>query len=104
MTDENFHHSKLTTAHTPPNMVTTYTALLAYMKKNGTHVFQPGRATEYTIKDFLDEGLSALHKGKKADDGAGGGDEDGDDETNEQVDYSPDRDLEPDGVDLSIDV
>jgi hypothetical protein len=107
MTEENFHHSKLTTAHTPPNMTTTYAALLAHMEKYNSHKYQPGRAADYAIKDFIDNGVSALHKIKNLrvsenvehDDGKGG-----EGEWEHDDNYGPNGDLEPDELDLSTEI
>lgn len=85
MTEKNFHHTKQTTTHAPPDMKATYAALAAHMEKNNTHLFQPGRTTEHLIKDMIEEGLRLMDEGgakkgacTKEDEGDESGDEGGD--------------------------
>ena len=65
MIEDNFHMTKKTTKHQGPNMKRTFDELLTMMEKNGTHVREQGRASEFGVNRNWHKGFESIQQAAK---------------------------------------
>jgi len=85
MVEKNFQLTQLNVSHSHRDMRVTYAALAAHMEKFKHHQFCPGRKTNYSINDIIDEGLDKMST--KTSQEGDGDDEEGDEGEMEQYQY-----------------